>query len=143
MQYKVQSLIAIFLNRLIGTPFATFSQYPPMCQPLEIGANMPEHLIRKAYRDHNKDVIDKVPKEQLLVWDLKDGWEPLCTFLNLPIPDEPIPRCNVAGDTQYFARLFAEKLGTKKMIIASAVPIFWFCVMPTVTIGLGIYFALQ
>ena len=86
---------------------------------------------------------DKVPKEQLLVWDLKDGWEPLCKFLNVPIPDEPIPRCNVAGDTQYFARLFAEKLGTKKMIIASAVPIFWFCIMPTVTIGLGIYFALQ
>ena len=57
MQYKVQSLIAIFLHRLIGTPFATFSEYPPMCQPLEIGANMPEHLIRQAYRDHNKDVI--------------------------------------------------------------------------------------
>ena len=57
MQYKVQSLIAIFLHRLIGTPFATFSEYPPMCQPLEIGANMPEHLVRKAYQDHNKDVI--------------------------------------------------------------------------------------
>ena len=62
MQYKVQSLIAIFLHRLIGTPFATFSEYPPMCQPLEIGANMPEHLIRKAYRDHNKEVIVSIIK---------------------------------------------------------------------------------
>ena len=64
MQYKVQSLIAIFLHRLIGTPFATFSEYPPMCQPLEIGANMPEHLVRKAYRDHNKEVIVRSKNSQ-------------------------------------------------------------------------------
>ena len=28
---------------------------------------------------------------------------PICEFLNCLIPNEPIPRCNVAGDTQYFA----------------------------------------
>jgi len=33
-------------------------------------------------------VIATVPKEDLLVWDLKEGWEPLCKFLNKPIPDQ-------------------------------------------------------
>ena len=31
-------------------------------------------------------VINTVPKENLLVWNLKDGWEPLCKFLGKPIP---------------------------------------------------------
>ena len=33
-------------------------------------------------------MIATVPKENLLVWDLKEGWEPLCKFLNKPIPDQ-------------------------------------------------------
>ena len=37
---------------------------------------------------HNCHVIATVPKEDLLVWDLKEGWEPLCKFLNKPIPDQ-------------------------------------------------------
>ena len=37
---------------------------------------------------HNCHVIATVPKENLLVWDLKEGWEPLCKFLNKPIPDQ-------------------------------------------------------
>jgi hypothetical protein len=30
-----------------------------------------------------------------------EGWEPLCKFLNKPIPDEPFPHLN---DTQEFRR---------------------------------------
>jgi len=46
-------------------------------------------------------VIATVPKENLLVWDLKEGWEPLCKFLNKPIPDQPIPHDNKTGDVEY------------------------------------------
>ena len=35
-----------------------------------------------------------VPKDQLLVFDVREGWEPLCTFLDLPIPDIPFPNVN-------------------------------------------------
>ena len=35
-----------------------------------------------------------VPKDQLLVFDVKEGWEPLCKFLDLPIPDIPFPNIN-------------------------------------------------
>ena len=31
------------------------------------------------------------PAERLLVFDVKDGWEPLCTFLAKPIPAMPFP----------------------------------------------------
>ena len=46
------------------------------------------------YRRHNAEVRDTIPAERLLVYDLADGWEPLCRFLGRPIPDEPFPRVN-------------------------------------------------
>ena len=42
-----------------------------------------------------------VPEEDLLVWNLKDGWEPLCSFLGKPIPEEPIPHDNRTGDSEW------------------------------------------
>ena len=38
-----------------------------------------------------------VPKENLLVWNVKDGWEPLCNFLGKPTPDGPVPYDNKTG----------------------------------------------
>ncbi|TRY72425.1 hypothetical protein TCAL_14902 [Tigriopus californicus] len=49
------------------------------------------------FNEWNRQVIQKVPKERLLIYDVKEGWEPLCRFLNLPIPDEPFPRLNDYG----------------------------------------------
>ena len=42
----------------------------------------------------NEQVKQTVPAERLLAWDLRDGWEPLCEFLELPVPDEPLPHLN-------------------------------------------------
>ena len=36
----------------------------------------------------------EIPPEQLLVFEVKEGWEPLCRFLECPVPDEPFPRTN-------------------------------------------------
>lgn len=35
-----------------------------------------------------------VPKEKLLIFNVKEGWKPLCEFLDLPIPNQPFPRTN-------------------------------------------------
>jgi len=43
------------------------------------------------YREHNERVKKIVPKDRLLIWNVKDGWEPLCKFLNKDIPKIPIP----------------------------------------------------
>ncbi|TLS21486.1 uncharacterized protein PpBr36_10184, partial [Pyricularia pennisetigena] len=45
----------------------------------------------------NARVKATVPQDKLLVMDLKQGWEPLCGFLDLPVPDEPLPRANDAA----------------------------------------------
>jgi hypothetical protein len=52
-----------------------------------------EGLIN-GFMAHNKAVRETIPEEQLLVFQVKEGWEPLCKFLNVPVPDEPFPRTN-------------------------------------------------
>jgi len=42
----------------------------------------------------NEETLNFLPKERSLVYEVKSGWEPLCNFLNVPIPSEPFPRSN-------------------------------------------------
>jgi hypothetical protein len=42
----------------------------------------------------NAEVMDALPPERLLVFSPKEGWEPLCAFLGVPVPSEPFPRVN-------------------------------------------------
>ena len=42
----------------------------------------------------NQQVIDALPANRLLVFSPKQGWEPLCSFLGVPVPDVPFPRVN-------------------------------------------------
>lgn len=44
--------------------------------------------------EFNEEVKRTVPAERLLVWEPKDGWEPLCAALDVPVPDEPVPHVN-------------------------------------------------
>ncbi len=46
------------------------------------------------YRNYNQTVIDTIAPERLLVFHPKEGWEPLCSFLGVPVPKEPFPRVN-------------------------------------------------
>lgn len=47
-----------------------------------------------AFEKHYEDVLSTVPADRRLVWNVKDGWEPICKALNVPIPDEPFPITN-------------------------------------------------
>jgi len=44
----------------------------------------------------NETVESTVPAERLLVWNPCEGWEPLCRFLEVDVPVEPLPRLNDA-----------------------------------------------
>lgn len=46
------------------------------------------------YDGHNADVRRLIPIDQLLVYDVREGWEPLCNFLEVPVPNEPFPNLN-------------------------------------------------
>lgn len=57
-----------------------------------------EGLYLHRYDLHRKTVemfCDKIDRP-LLIHEAADGWEPLCKFLDKPIPNEPYPRRNVS-----------------------------------------------
>ncbi|MGH2498001.1 MAG: sulfotransferase family protein [Ktedonobacteraceae bacterium] len=43
---------------------------------------------------HIEEVKQQVPAEKLLVYDVKEGWEPLCAFLGAGVPAKPFPHVN-------------------------------------------------
>ena len=60
------------------------------------------------YEQHNERVKTIVPAHRLLVFDVKQGWEPLCAFLGVDVPkDTPFPHLN---DRANFGRI---RLGGK------------------------------
>lgn len=53
-----------------------------------------QEKARRKYREHYALVERVTPSSQLLKFNLEDGWEPLCEFLNKPIPNVEFPRVN-------------------------------------------------
>ena len=64
-----------------------------------------EYTIR-CFEKHNAEVQEAFGNDRLLVWQVRDGWEPLCNFLGVPIPDKPFPRSN---STSQFPEMFASE----------------------------------
>ncbi|MGB9142940.1 MAG: sulfotransferase family protein [Aestuariivirga sp.] len=46
------------------------------------------------YLDHIHEVQASVPANRILIYDVKAGWQPLCAFLGVPVPDKPFPHRN-------------------------------------------------
>jgi Sulfotransferase domain len=46
----------------------------------------------EVYRRWDDEVRRRVPADRLLVFDVDEGWEPLCGFLGRDVPAEPFPR---------------------------------------------------
>ena len=85
------------------------------------GANVPEpflRMVRKAigalfdqrihdhdhcievYERHNARVRQVISPERLLVYEIADGWDPLCAFLGVAVPDGPMPKLNTTEEFQ-------------------------------------------
>jgi hypothetical protein len=56
-----------------------------------------DHCIA-VYEANVARVKREVPAERLLVHTIGDGWEPLCEFLNAPVPSVAYPRSNSTDD---------------------------------------------
>eukprot|EP00567_Pseudictyota_dubia_P015289 CAMPEP_0197441448 /NCGR_PEP_ID=MMETSP1175-20131217/7711_1 /TAXON_ID=1003142 /ORGANISM="Triceratium dubium, Strain CCMP147" /LENGTH=296 /DNA_ID=CAMNT_0042971721 /DNA_START=108 /DNA_END=995 /DNA_ORIENTATION=+ len=50
--------------------------------------------LLKGYQVHYNNVRKAVPPERLLEYNVKQGWEPLCEFLKVPVPNVPFPHVN-------------------------------------------------
>jgi hypothetical protein len=53
------------------------------------------HAI-EVFNRHNEEVRRGVPQDRLLVYEVKEGWGPLCEFLGVEEPGKPFPRLNDA-----------------------------------------------
>jgi len=79
---------------------------------LRATATIFEHLVKRrvfggrldrasclaAFQRHRTEVMRRVPAERLLVYEVKDGWGPLCAFLGAPEPATPFPHLNEGDD---------------------------------------------
>jgi hypothetical protein len=71
------------------------------------------HAI-EAFIQWNEKVEERVPSEKLLVYEVKEGWEPLCDFLGVEAPkDEPFPHLNDADSFRKMIR--------RRMVVAVAI----------------------
>ncbi|KCZ86593.1 sulfotransferase family protein [Hyphomonas jannaschiana] len=57
------------------------------------GAKTKDELIAN-FLAHEAEVKAAIPADRLLVHSAKDGWEPLCAFLGVPVPEGDYPRTN-------------------------------------------------
>jgi hypothetical protein len=58
------------------------------------GSTADPELAIAALEMHNEEVERTIPDDRLLVYEVSEGWEPLCRFLGAPVPDEPFPKVN-------------------------------------------------
>ena len=65
----------------------------------KVNVNESKFLLKKKYREYNERVKAVVPPDQLLVYNVKQGWEPICKFLGRDIPTCPFPHANTVGST--------------------------------------------
>lgn len=77
-----------------------------------------DHAIA-VYERHTAEVRAAVPADRLLVFEATQGWEPLCAFLDLPVPATTFPKVNDRAQMQ--RRLTAARLGSRAVpIVAGA-----------------------
>jgi len=68
---------------------------------IPLGLN--RHELINVYTKHNDAVKNTIPASQLLVYEVKQGWQPLCEFLGKAVPAEPFPHTN--GQNEFWDRV--------------------------------------
>jgi predicted naringenin-chalcone synthase len=73
------------------------------------------------FQRHNADVANTVPHERLLVYDVEQGWDPLCAFLDVAVPDAPFPHLNERDE---FWTRFAPRRGpaARRRLVRATTP---------------------
>jgi hypothetical protein len=87
------------VRRLVALRAPDFALYPKMSRATVMDRVFDGRIDDRAhvidvYHRHIAEVRATIPPDRLLVFDVRDGWPPLCDFLSLPIPDEPFPQAN-------------------------------------------------
>jgi hypothetical protein len=65
------------------------------------------HAI-EVFNRHTQEVRDAIDPARLLVFDVREGWAPLCRFLEVAVPNVPFPKLNDTASTQAMMRMLRE-----------------------------------
>jgi len=89
----------IFANNLLAGPDSGF---PRMVRAV-VGALFDNQLdnrelCTRVFREHNARVRATIPPERLLVYEVAQGWQPLCKFLGVPVPAGPMVKTNTTEE---------------------------------------------
>jgi hypothetical protein len=83
------------IERLTFLPrFRLFQRLERNVERVAFGSVIEHENCIARFNQHNEAVKAAVPPDRLLVFEVKEGWEPLCKFLGVPVPDEPFPHIN-------------------------------------------------
>jgi Sulfotransferase domain len=112
-----QSFSDTIMNGLAGPMSEKFAAWRAMAQQVIVEWVFKGNVLDKAhviecYRRHNDEVQRTIPRERLLVYDVAQGWKPLCNFLGVDIPDNPFPKVNT---TDEFTERFAARMQQKNL----------------------------
>ncbi|KAL1921659.1 uncharacterized protein VTP21DRAFT_10301 [Calcarisporiella thermophila] len=72
----------------------------------DMGGRLDKEGVIAAYNRHVEEVKRHVPQERLLIFNVKQGWQPLCDFLGVEVPAEPFPNRN---DRKEFTALIRKR----------------------------------
>lgn len=75
-------------------------------------------IAKEKYREHYASVRKKRPKERLLEYKLRSGWEPLCAFLYKDVPDVAFPKVNETASMQEKVSIITRR-GMKNLLKAA------------------------
>lgn len=85
------------LRTLLYKPFLpvarTMKRFEDLCYNHYMFNGMHENG-KQFYENHYDEVRKALQQERLLVFNVKEGWGPLCAFLGKPVPDWDFPRKN-------------------------------------------------
>jgi hypothetical protein len=101
------------LGRFREGPMATF--FGHLKAFYENGDMNDRGFMTDFFRRHTERVVAAVPADRLLVFNVTEGWEPLCRFLGVPVPATPYPRENSTEQFQARAATGGPPIDPAKM----------------------------
>lgn len=100
--FAVGKVVPGWLKVLVPHVGRIFGMHGNLIRDRTFGGKLDDAAHAKAvFERHNALVKATIPADRLLVFEAKQGWEPLCAFLGVPVPEGPYPNVN---DTAEFKR---------------------------------------
>ncbi len=86
----------VFSDQMLGSPSKSpLSEFFGKCVTQDFGAHIHDRDFMLAqFERHKQEVIAAIPQPRLLVYDVREGWEPLCAWLEVAVPETAFPHSN-------------------------------------------------